>query len=198
MEPKQSSLFAHQPPKVIFRLALNRSYTGKRNSLNEPCISEFRGHPSFHGYKLIVVELPPLNRMPLIGSPSCQVSPMPLHTPSPFSKIPAREHKAMTQLQMNRLHKKRSKRMVYNNSYTIYCLLVIIPCLPNTVRSCRRLQIILGIEVTVYKYDSVCRHQIQALATLMENKRLIYKHPYDETQLFLFSLDSAYILCKKR
>lgn len=32
----------------------------------------------------------------------------------------------------------------------------------------------------------------------MENKRLIYKHPYDETQLFLFSLDSAYILCKKR
>ena len=87
--------------------------------------------------------------------------------------------------------------MVYNNSYTIYCLLVIIPCLPNTVRSCRRLQIILGIEVTVYKYHSVCRHQIQALATLMENKRLIYKHPYDETQLFLFSLDSAYILCKK-
>lgn len=91
MAPKQSSLFAHQPPKVIFRLALNRSYTGKRNSLNEPCISEFRGHPSFHGYKLIVVELPPLNRMPLIGSPSCQVSPMPLHTPSPFSTPQWRE-----------------------------------------------------------------------------------------------------------
>ena len=40
-----------------------------------------------------------------------------------------------------------------------------LPCLPNAVGSSCSLEVILGIEVRVHEYDSVCPGQVEALTT---------------------------------
>ena len=48
--------------------------------------------------------------------------------------------------------------------------LLSLPCLTNTMSPRCRLQVILRVEVAIYKDDGVCRHQVQTLTTYRKKK----------------------------